>query len=125
MYVEAWRSSVAMMYVYTDKFDFGRLNVYFTDDRVGIAFCVVPRGDEDLEPLAFMQALLSEGVAKVCRDAGKDAEVRVEGSRYPVMGTPAGWKAQIAPLLPFASRYTSLAGTGWDGKNIEERMQIR
>jgi hypothetical protein len=116
-----------MMYVYTDKFDIGRLNVYFTDDRVGIAFRVVPNGDQDLEPLAFMQALLSEGVAEVFRDAGKDAEIQVEGLKYPAdkVATRAGLKAQIAPLLPFALRYTSPQGTGWNGKYIEERMQIR
>jgi hypothetical protein len=63
-HVGTCRPSVAVMYVSAASFGMERLKVFFTDNGMGITFLVDPRDDEDLEPVAFMQALLSEGLAK-------------------------------------------------------------
>jgi hypothetical protein len=129
IHVDVWQPAQepSILFLHTEKCALGAVRMIFNSFWQGVTLLVIPSGDEDLEPLAFMQVLLSEGLAEVFRDAGKDAEIQVEGSRYPAdkVATRAGLKAQIAPLLPFASHYTSPQGTGWNGKYIEERMQIR
>lgn len=82
---------------------------------------VIPTNDEDLVPMALVQALLGGGLARIIRDVGAHAEVRVgrfEKARY----TQTGLKVQIAPLSPFGSQYTPVEKAV--GHPVPERMWI-
>jgi hypothetical protein len=68
---------------------------------------VIPANDHDLEPVAFVHALLWGGLGEFLRDNGLRIDICVRQSEFRGGATPAGLKAQIAPLLPYASRYFS------------------
>ncbi len=98
------------------------MNVRLSRNRKAVAFIVFPANDQEIKVVAMLQALLSEGLAELIRDGGKQAEIQIlpESERC----TRAGLQAQIVPLLPFASRYTRKAGgvVFWDC--FRERMQF-
>ncbi len=66
------------------------------------------RGDDDVVPVALLQALLSEGLALCMHDAGQHVEVRIRPDFDFCEVTQVGLKAQIAPLMPFAPHGTPL-----------------
>ncbi len=92
-------------------------------DLSGVIITVTPVSHEDLQWVAF---LLSEGLAQFIHNSRKLCEVRVRPMQLGIVPGPsvvAGVRAQIAPLLPFASRYIpaeKMAG----GYYTEERLQI-
>ena len=99
-----------------------------------VSIKVIPTNDEDLVPVALVQALLSGGLTRIIRDAGRHAELRIgetytasgftdDGGTYTVRDfTLDGLKAQIFPLLPFASQY--IPGDPTVKRLVEEWMVI-
>jgi hypothetical protein len=82
------------------------LRCEYSAGRLG-SIAVCPCGDEDVEGLALIQALLSGWLAPTSHDHYLSLCVHVQ--RYNAnrgVYTTQGLQAQIAPLLPFASRYT-------------------
>lgn len=79
------------------------LSVHIRPDRKGVVINVRPSQDQDLRPVAMLQALLAGGLAEFFDIAGKWAYINII-----VQGTSAGvmaLKDHAVPLLPFASRY--------------------
>jgi hypothetical protein len=68
---------------------------------------VFPTSDRDLEGVALVQALLSQNLARFIQGSGRHVEINI-GLRNPARFTLEGLKAQIGPLLPFASYYTGV-----------------
>jgi hypothetical protein len=66
--------------------------------------CIVPWSDEDLEGVALVQALMSGVLAQILQDGTLSLRICVSGQARTGC-TNAGMKAQITPLLPFASLY--------------------
>jgi hypothetical protein len=105
------------------------LKVFLLGDTNGMHVSFDIMDDEDFEMVAAVQALLSGGLAQLVGDAGSHAGMSVWHDR--MRSTRAGLKEQIAPLLPFASRYTPAAedapyGEYWmeEGDESVERMHI-
>lgn len=71
--------------------------------RCYISLTLSPVNDEDLGPVALFQVLLSEGLIPIFHYFGIHAKICIGQPR--VHGcTRAGLRAQILPLMPFASR---------------------
>lgn len=83
---------------------------------------VTPSNDEDLVPVALVQALLSEGLARIIHEVGLRADIVILRSYLPTGLTDAGQKAQILPLLPFATQYTPIDTPV--GEEVCESIQI-
>jgi hypothetical protein len=95
--------------------------------RKGVKIRVVPESDADLGGVALLLSLLGMGLAQAIHDAGQHAEVSVCESADMDKFTREGLQAQIALLLPFASRRTSV-GYRPDlsrGGRMEECIHIR
>lgn len=90
----------------------------------GVKVSVFSSHDEDLRPVAMVQAMLSGGLAQFLQDAGKWAEIQILPSANSVRASAAGLKAQITPLLPFASRYMPADRHLENWEIFGERMQV-
>jgi hypothetical protein len=75
---------------------------------------VYPRSNKDFRGLGLLQALLSEGLARIIVDAGQRMFIHITGSNMGFWFTQEGLKSMIAPLVPFAPPF-SLAGAAWAG----------
>jgi hypothetical protein len=122
LYLNCSPDRTTVVLVIPHKSQWPGLLVDISCDRNNVSLRLSPASDGDLEMVAVVQALLSDGLAEFIRNSKKGAEIRV------LMGskrcTRAGLKAQIFPLLPFASSFTCMPrGTG-SGDLIEERMHI-
>jgi hypothetical protein len=65
---------------------------------------VLPRHENDVQGVALVQALLSRGLPRMFHDAGQEVEIVISGFWFPGSSPQAGFKALIAPLLPFVAR---------------------
>jgi hypothetical protein len=118
--------AIGSVYVEAGNCRFGQFFMKFGCNGKGVTIFVTPASDDDLVFVAIVHAMLSKGLASFVYEAGSRVEIRIRGPINPTnRGTPAGLKAQIAPLLPFASRYTPVEEMPWKGNPFEERMQIR
>ncbi len=84
------------------------VTVEIPEDLSGVTIVVTPSSLENLEGVAFLQALLSGGLVQFIYDSRKYCEVRVrwvEWGMEPESSVLGRLRAQIAPLLPFASQY--------------------
>jgi hypothetical protein len=92
-------------------------------NRSNVSITVSAGGNNSLDSLSLLQALLSGGLTRSLRDAGQTMEIRVwqrppraevARGRLTVQHhdiyvfTPEEVKNMIAPLLPFASHYTPI-----------------
>jgi hypothetical protein len=86
----------------------GSLISIFTCKESGESIArVYPIGNEDIAGVAFLQALLCEGLAPLSSGAGPHLEICVMRDVSDANITQAGLRMQIAPLLPFGSLYRS------------------
>ncbi len=86
-----------------------------------IAICVTPYGDEAVEGVALVQALVTWALPRRLRDHSPHAYIMVQecpervqqahGRRHSF--TIAGMRAQIAPLLPLLAKNAKLRIGGW------------
>jgi hypothetical protein len=89
------------------------------DGKTGASIFVLPTANGDFEGVALVQALLSEGLSRICRDAGQPIHIHVRGLAVSSGLTKAGCKAQIAPLLPYGTHCPQVP-SWW----VEECMHI-
>jgi hypothetical protein len=83
-----------------------RITVKVLRSGKGAVIEVVPTWDGDLEVVSLMQALLSEGLLRFVRDKGQNLEVCVRRASDGPIPSHAVLRAQVAPLLACAARYT-------------------
>jgi hypothetical protein len=69
--------------------------------------------DADLKLVALLQAMLSQGLAQLMRDAGRYAVVDIQPLPESAVLKEWGLSAQILPLMPFVSRYTPWRKEGY------------
>jgi hypothetical protein len=117
-----WRGNSHSIFVDAPKQAWGRLCMHNPHGGKGIKLHMYPTADEDFEVVALVQAMLSGGLARLVHDTGKYAEIRISAptDRF----TWAGVKAQIQPLLPFASRYIPGAQSSRVAPRFVEHIHI-
>jgi hypothetical protein len=116
MYLEKGPPAISNLFVEVTNCTAGQVTMQFNGERKGVTIYVFPTSQDDLAVVSVVQAMLSEGLADFVHEVGSRVEIRIRGPIIPGSRiTPAGLKAQIAPLLSFASRYTPLERRGWRG----------
>ncbi len=96
--------------VYVGDSQWSQLDLLIRRNGMGVWLRVRPNGDNELEGVGLVQAILDGGLAQYVQDGGKWVRVEIEGLvRYQDSESISrlGMKTQIAPLLAAGSRYTS------------------
>jgi hypothetical protein len=93
------------------NWDWSCITILFHRKGPGAVFDVVTLGDDDLEVVALLQALLNGGLAQFVQDEGQQLEVSVRRGRCGPISSRAVLRAQVAPLLPYAPRYSQVEKT--------------
>jgi hypothetical protein len=102
-----------------------QVSVQMRRGHKGATIEVVPTSNEDLEAVAFVQTLLTEGLAGFIHDAGQHVEICVKRSVIRATSPREGLKEQIAPLMQFASGgYTPAKLKVGDEEFFEWRIQV-
>jgi hypothetical protein len=104
MVLDPGLTSIDLLLHKTGRHRFMKIKVPHDSTKVEIRFFV--GNDTALKLVAFVQAMLKEGLAQFIHNAGKLAEIVIERSMFSCKCTSVELKAQIAPLLPFTSGYT-------------------
>jgi hypothetical protein len=98
-----------------------RISMQFNGHTSASIF-LLPTANGDFEGVGLVQALLREGLARVCCDAGLPVHICVRGLALSSGLTQAGCKVHIAPILPYGTHCTQFLGVPscW----VEERVHI-
>jgi hypothetical protein len=89
-----------------------------------VTFKVRTWGDDDIEGVALLQALLNEALEPVLSGVGPHLDIRVMGDVSEGHPTQAGLRKQVAPLLPFSTVHTSGYRQANEAQLIGERIEV-
>jgi hypothetical protein len=93
-------------------------------DRHGAVISVMPESDGDVLGVGLIQALLSVGPTPLFGGAGPHAHIRVVRKSSNGNTTKAGLRRQLAPLLPFASKYYRPTSSEGFRDVVEQRITL-
>jgi hypothetical protein len=112
-------SSAASVSLFWGWPKYSRVNLRICRHK-GVTLTLNPRGDEDVQGVALLQALLSGSYGPAFHGVDRPLTIHVLWQYRPGRSTKAGQLAYVAPLLPLVSRYTLPRPSDWRSGLLEQ-----